>query len=134
MRSALFVTLAVVLGCSSDPPVKWPELHPVKGLVKVGGKAVSGGSLHFRAEDAALTDFIVISDVEADGTFTLATRHVRDKTLELKPGAPAGKYTATFSTPQGDQTAGKSAIPIQGTKLVTIVAGENNLTLELSKK
>ena len=136
MRPILFAAaLAAVLGCYSDPPVKWPDLHPAKGIVKVGGKVVSGGFVHFRPEDAALTDFAVTSDVGVDGTFTLTTGHIRDKSLERKPGAPAGKYIVTYSMAQGDQTAGKSALPIQGPQPVTITAaGDNTLTMELPAK
>ncbi len=135
MRTALLAAALTALGCSSsEQVVKWPELHPAKGIVKVGGKTVSGGFVHFRPEDSATVDFVITSEVGADGTFSLTTGHAQDRKAERKPGAPAGKYIVTYSQPQGDQTAGKSALPIQGSQPVTIGSSDNNLTVDLPAK
>jgi hypothetical protein len=135
MRTALFAaSLAAMLGCSSDSGVKWPKLHPAKGIVKVGGVTVSGGEVHFRPEDTNIRDFNIRSEVEADGTFTLTTAHSQDGKKERKPGAPVGKYIVTYSAQQNDQTTGRTAMPVESTQPVTIAPGENNLTVDLPGK
>ena len=135
MRSALFALAVVcVVGCSNDPVVKWPDIHPAKGVVKAGGKAVSGGSLQLRAEDAALADFHLTADVGTDGTFNLATGNAQDKKNERKPGAPAGKFKVTYFAPQGDQTAGRPTLPVELPQPISIKTGENELVIELPKK
>ena len=130
----LALALAAALGCSSEPPVKWPELHPAKGVVKVGGKPASGGLVQFRAEDSAAADYLVTGDVGADGSFTLSTGHAQDRRGERKPGAPAGKYRVTYLPPQGDQTAGRPALPVDAPQPVTITPGDNNLPLDLPRR
>src|SRR6516165_10550925 len=101
MRIASFAaSLAALLGCSSDSGVKWPKLYPAKGVVKVGGTPVTTGFLHFRPDDSKYSDFVVTSTVEPDGTFTLRTSHSQDAKLEKQLGAPAGKYTVTYSAQQ----------------------------------
>jgi hypothetical protein len=137
VKHAAFIGLAafaLAAGCSSNADTKWPELHPAKGVVTQGGQPVSGGFVHFRGDDAALADFNVSSDVNADGTFTLSTSHSQDKKGTRKPGAPAGKYIVTYSPAQGDQSAGKVTLPTQLNQPTTIAAGENNLTVNLGSK
>ncbi|HEY1188491.1 MAG TPA: hypothetical protein VGE74_12640, partial [Gemmata sp.] len=97
---------AALLGCGKDPSQPgFPDLHPVKGVVKRGGQPVSKGTVQF-TPDPAKSDFLVNSEVGADGTFTLTTVRTTDSRGERKPGAPAGKYKVTFTPPLGDQTAG----------------------------
>lgn len=135
MRSTLFaLAVALVAGCSNGPVVKWPDIHPAQGVVKSGGKAVSGGSLHLRADDASLSDLHVTADVGADGAFSLVTGHAQDKKNERKPGAPAGPFKVTYFAPQGDQTAGRPTLPIELQQPLTIKAGDNDLTIDLPKK
>jgi len=135
MRSALFaIAVACVFGCSNAPVVKWPDIHPAKGIVKAGGKAVSGRSLQLRSEDAALSDFHLTADVGADGTFSLVTGNAQDKRSERRPGAPTGKFKVTYFAPQGDQTAGRPTLPIELPQPVTIKAGDNDISIELPKE
>jgi hypothetical protein len=134
MRNALLAAaIAAMLGCYSDPPVKWTDTYPAKGVVKVGGKAASDGVIQFRPEDPANADFVVTADVAKDGTgsFTISTGHAHDRRGERKPGAPAGKYTVTYSPPQANQTASKPSLPITGSQPVVIITGDNNLTIDL---
>ena len=135
MRTALFAScLAAMLGCSSDSGVKWPKLHPAKGIVKVGGTVASGGYVHFRPEDTNIRDFVVTSEVGTDGTFTLTTGHAQDGKKERKPGAPAGRYIVTYSPQQTDQATGRTAMPIETPQPVTISPGENSLAVDLPAK
>lgn len=134
-RLAHIVLFAVLLaGCSGDG-VKFPDLHPAKGVVKRGNAPVSGGAVQLRPPDGP-GDYIISGVVGSDGTFTLATAHKDDKRGERKPGAPAGTYKATYMPPAGDQTAspvaGLGQVEVPTT--LTVTAGENNLTIDLSKK
>lgn len=126
----LFVVVALAHGCSAgreQPP--FPELHPVKGTVQKGKAPVSGGLLQFtRADDNG--EFLVNSEVAADGTFSLSTVRATDTRGERKPGAPAGAYKVTYSPPYNDQTAG-AIKPIVLPQQVTVQPGENNLTVEV---
>jgi hypothetical protein len=133
-RLGPILALFVLCGCSGEPEVKWPEIHPAKGVVKAGGKPVTGGALQLRSDDAALADFHVSGDVGNDGTFTLSTGNARDRKNERRPGAPAGKFRLTYFAPQGDQTAGRPTLPVELPQPVTIAAGDNNLIIELTKK
>ena len=128
--------LAVLLvGCGGggNQPA-FPELFPVKGVVKRGGQPVSGGSVKF-TPDPDRPEFGINSEVGADGTFSLTTFRTTDKAGERKPGAPAGKYRVTYMPPAGDQTAGGVSFnPIEAPEPATVAALENNLTVELTKK
>jgi hypothetical protein len=136
MRSITFaIPLAVVglLGCTEGKQADFPPLHPVNGVVKKDGKAVSGGTVQF-TPDPDKPEFLTNSEVGTDGTFTLSTVRTTDKKGERKPGAPAGKYKVTYSPPLGDQTAGPAGVPIELPATVTVQSGDNNIPLELPKK
>lgn len=133
-RCATVLGLLVLAGCGGDNQPPFPDLHPVKGVVKRGGQPVSGGGIRFDP-DPARPEFIITSTVEPDGTFTLATIRTTDKSGERKPGAPAGKYKVTYMPPAGDQTAGGASFdPITAPGGVTVEAKENDLTVELTKR
>ena len=133
-RCVIVLGLFVLAGCGGDSQPPFPDLHPVKGVVKRGGKAVTGGGVRFDP-DPAKPEFLVTATVEADGTFTLSTVRTTDKVGERKPGAPAGKYTVTYMPPAGDQTAGGGSFdPITAPTPVTVEAKGNEVTVELGKK
>lgn len=133
-RCAIVLGVVVLAGCGGDGQPPFPDVHPVKGVVKKGGKAVTGGGVRFDP-DPPKPEFIVTGNVEADGTFTLGTVRTTDKVAERKPGAPAGKYKVTYMPPAGDQTAGGASFdPITAPNPVTVEAKDNDLTVDLGKK
>ncbi len=133
-RFLAYSLLAVaVAGCSSGSAITFPELHPVKGVVKAGGKTSGGGFLQCVPEGGP-NDYIIGSTVADDGTFTLSTSHKDDKSGDRKSGVPAGKYKVTYNPPLGDQTVGPPTEPIQVTKLLIVQAGDNDVIIEVPRK
>ena len=134
MRSLLIAaSLVLAAGCSSNTSTKWPDLHPVKGTVKVGGQTATSGYLILRAEETANADFIVGGKVGDGGSFTLGTTHAHEKGGSQKSGVPAGSYRVMYMpSGAGDQITGASVEPIASIKPVTIVAGDNDLAIVLS--
>jgi hypothetical protein len=120
--------LLLLAGCGEKQPA-FPDVHPVRGVVKVGGKPAAGGSVRFDA-DPAVPGYIISGPVGPDGAFTLTTVRTTDKVAERKPGAPAGAYRVTYMPPAGDQTAGPPPEPPVLPKPVTVEAKENDLTLD----
>ncbi len=133
MRYASLFALGLIAGCGSDDNrAPFSELHPVKGVVLRGGVPVNGGSVEF-ATTGGSADFLINSDVGADGTFTLTTVRATDSRGERKTGAPAGTYSATYRPPVADQTTGHSN-PVAIPKPVVVEAKANDLKLELPAK
>ncbi len=131
--AALAFTLLVGCGGGGTNQPNFPDLHPVKGVVKRSGQPVKGGAIQFNP-DPPRPDFLINSEVGADGTFTLTTVRTTDSKGERKTGAPAGSYTVTYTPPLADQTAGGQINPIDLPKPVTVNAGNNDLTVDLPKK
>lgn len=129
---ALAVALLAGCGGGANQP-SFPELHPVKGVVKRGGQPVVGGSVRF-TPDPDRPEFLINSEVQKDGTFTLSTVRTTDTHGERKSGAPVGKYKVTYEPPLGNQTAGGQMNPIDVPTPVSVTAGDNTLTVELPKK
>ena len=90
---------------------------------------LAGGSLRFTAVPEK-PEFMIVSEVKDDGTFSLTTVRSTDTRGERKPGAPAGEYTVVYTPPNVDQTQG-FAPPITLPNKVTIKAEANELTLEV---
>ena len=133
MRNRLFVfALVVLVGCNGKQP-EFPEVHPVKGVVKRDGQAVKGGAILF-TPDPEKPNFLINSEVGDDGTFTLSTVRTTDRRGERKTGAPSGKYKVTYMPAGGDQTAKGETGPIELPTPVTVNAGENNIPINLPKK
>ncbi len=133
-RIVAVVLLTTAIGCSSGGAKKWPDLHPVHGVVKVGGKTATGGYLSLRSDDESNSDLIVGGKIESDGTYKLSTSHALEQNSTQKAGAPAGRFRVMYMPPGGgDQISGASVDPIDSAKPVTIVAGDNDLTLEIPK-
>jgi hypothetical protein len=136
MRARAVAPVLVVLlaGCGGGNQPAFPDLHPVKGVVKRGGQPVAGGSVRFTPEPDR-PEFLVNAEVGPDGTFSLTTVRTTDKSGERKPGAAAGAYRVTYMPPAGDQTAGGvSFTPVEAPGTVTVAAQENDLTVVLTKK
>jgi hypothetical protein len=133
-RQISFVFAIVVvplLGCGSDSnQPTFPDLHPVKGVVKLGGKPVNGGSIRFNP-DPEKPEFSIVSEVGTDGSYTLTTVRTTDKQGERKTGAPAGKYKVTYTPLAGDQTAGGLTAPVELSAPVEVTASANDLPIEL---
>ena len=97
-----------------------------------GDAAVSGGVVRF-SPDPDKPDFLVNSEVGADGRFKLSTVRTTDSQGERRHGAAAGKYRVTFTPKLGDQTSGYKA-PVTLPTPVTVEAKENDLTIRLPKR
>lgn len=137
MRTAPPVLLLIaglaLPGCGDARQPDFPPLHPVKGVVKRGGKPVSGGSLLF-TPDPETPDFRTNAEVGADGTYSLTTFRTTDRKGERKPGAPAGAYKVTYTPTQREQTAGGTLEIVELPKPVTVREGENDIPIELPRK
>lgn len=134
MRKTFFgVALLGILGCgdASKQP-DFPELHPVKGVIKMGGQPVKGGAVRFTPEPDR-PEFLINSEVGDDGTFSLSTVRTTDKKGERRPGAPAGRYRITYTPMVMDQTAGGFMEPITPSQTYTVQAGPNDLTIDLPR-
>lgn len=135
MRIALVAfAAALAAGCgggTSQP--QFPDLVPVKGVVKRGGAPVKGGAVQF-VPDPDKPEFLVNSEVGNDGTFALSTVRTTDRSGERKAGAPPGKYKVVFQPPLADQTAGGVLEPVNVPGPVEVKAGGGDVTVELPKK
>ena len=72
-RNLLFTALISLVGCSSSGGSAdgTKELATVKGSVKVKGKPMSGGTLHFNAINPNRTVAAHDAEIKPDGTFTV---------------------------------------------------------------
>jgi hypothetical protein len=133
-RSALhgLVATAVVIaaGCNSSPPL--PKTYPATGtVVYLGEQPMKGGSIHFSLADEPLMR--VLSEIGADGTFTLRT--VKDNSSAA--GAPEGEYVVTIQPPAVDDSRGgvqgahKGVPSIALTKKYKVEAKENTFKIVL---
>ncbi|OWK35071.1 hypothetical protein [Fimbriiglobus ruber] len=128
------LSVALVTGCADSNQPTFPALHPVKGVVKRGSGAVSGGVVRFLPEPDK-GEFIVNAEVGQDGTFTLTTVRSTDSRGERKTGAPAGAYKVTYTPLLGEQKAGATVSgPVNVPGSITIQSGNNDLTIDLTKK
>jgi len=106
--AALLVTLAVVCGCSSEPP-RVP-VFPVTGKVTFKGKPAEGAQVVlFAVNSANAAELAPSGKVGKDGTFSLTAYEPGD-------GAPDGDYVATISwrkmvVGDGGAAAGPNVIP-----------------------
>lgn len=133
-RATLFALALAAAGCGGGAKQPaFPDLAPTKGVVKRGGAAVKGGAIQF-VTDPPTAEFLINSEVAADGTFTLSTVRTTDRAGERKPGAPVGKYKAVYQPPLADQTAGGQLDPITVAGPFEVKAGGNEIGVELPKK
>lgn len=133
--AAIPVAAAVlfVCGCGGgkDQPA-FGDLVPVAGVVLRSGKPVSGGVLEFNPEPKK-DDFMINSEVGADGSFTLTTVRLTDSSGERKPGVSPGKYRVVYRPPLGDQTeSGTELVALPG--LVGVDKAMTDLKIELPKR
>jgi hypothetical protein len=130
-RAFAWLLLALVpTGCQRDPnQPELPGLHPAVGSVNRSGQNVSGGVVQF-TPDPDRPEFLINSEVGADGRFSLSTVRTTDSKGERHPGAPAGTYRVTYMPPVLDQTTG-FVEPITLPKTVSIEAQDNDLKIEL---
>lgn len=135
MRALVLCLLCGVLtGCGGQVELaEFEALKPIKGTVTQAGQPVSGGVIVFQSEPDK-PDFLVNSEVGSDGSYTLTTVRLNDRTGERKPGAPAGNYRVTYTPVIQDQTAQGAAGPITLPKLVVIDGREEVLNIDLPKK
>lgn len=130
MRHAIPAVVLLALAGCNPPTTELPALHPTTGTLTRDGKAVIGGALRFHATDGGDANTIVTAEVGNDGTFTAHTVSGAGKAVGRSPGAPAGKYYVTYTSPAADQ---QGAIPIDIAEPVTVEPKVNVLALKLSK-
>jgi|SRR5579883_650893 len=129
---AALATLSAGCGGGKSQP-DFPDLSPVKGVVKRDNNPVKGGVVRF-VPDPDKPEFLINSEVGQDGTYTLSTVRTTDSRGERKPGAPPGSYKVIYTPSVTDQTAGGKMDPIELPAKVTVAAGGNDISLELPKK
>ena len=126
IAQTVFLALVLgIMGCGGPKPPDFPALIEVKGVVKKGKEAVSGGEVQFTPD--MILPFSISSPVGTDGTFTLVTKRTTIKAGESKPGAPAGKYYVSYKYPEGNPGG-----TINFATPVTPKAGED-VVLDLAK-
>ncbi len=126
---ACCVVVCALLGCDSDNQPKFSDLHSVHGTLLQAGQPVSGGAVQFKS-DPEKPEFLINSEVAADGTFQLTTVRTTDSRGERRRGAPPGKYTVTYLPNLGDQTAGYKG-PVVLPEPIVVEAQDNELKIEL---
>ena len=89
-----------------------PGPQPGQGGGKRDGQPVKGGVVQF-TPDPDKPEFLINSEVGADGMYTLSTVRTTDSKGERKTGAPAGAYKVTYTPSLGDQTAGGQTGPVK---------------------
>lgn len=126
----IFVVFAIswtvlALGCGGARLPNPPTLPARGAVLGADGKPLTGGTVELRASTPNAPT--VIGEIQADGTFTLAT--VFDgRRVE---GAPEGEYRATVFPPMGRD---QSVRPIRLTATLTVKAGAANVfDLKLDK-
>jgi len=125
--------LAALAGCGGGKKLgDFPDLSPVKGVVKRDGQPVKGGLIRF-APDPDKPDFLTNSPVKDDGTYSLSTVRTNDSAGERKPGAPPGTYKVVYTPSLNDQTTGGKMDPIEVPTKVTVKAGDNDIPVDLPK-
>ena len=122
LRFISFMAMCLAGSWSKDSQTL-PEVHPEKGKVTSDVQPVSGGFLRFMLENNA--DYIVSGDVNANGDFEIQTI-MKDKRIK---GAPAGKYTITYTPPGTDQRN----LPITPKRAFVIDANTNEIVVELKE-
>lgn len=86
------IGLGVAVGCAAEIPAvdEGPPLHPVSGILKIGGKPASGAMIKFvpsrpppgLVAGGKPSDRTPTAIVGADGRYTATTRHDGDGALE----------------------------------------------------
>ena len=98
--STAALALALLVGCDKgNKQPDFPDLSPVKGGVKRDGQPVKGGVVQF-TPDPDKPEFLINSEVGADGVYTLSTVRTTDSKGERKTGAPAGTAESASARPR----------------------------------
>src|SRR6516225_9819553 len=106
-------------GCSGEP--KFPDLHPLTGMVTREGKPVTKGGIIFVPEPGTGSGFIVNANVRRDGSFTAETSLTsRAGKTTIRPGAPAGRYKAVYHPPSDGS---KTGLEVELDTPVVVAAG-----------
>ena len=126
-NSSIFALLAIaILGCYESRPID--DLHPLGGRILREGKPVKDGGLIFLPEGTS-SSLIVNGAVEANGTFSVRTERTLDNgKLDIKPGAPAGRYRVIYHPASNGATMG---LEVELAERVTVEAGGTEVELTL---
>ena len=113
-------------GC--DEPRPAVQLHPLGGRVLREGKPVKDGGLIFVPEGSG-SDLIVNAGVEANGRFNVRTeRTLSGGELDIRPGAPAGRYKVIYHPASNGATMG---LEVEFAERVTVEPGGADIELKL---
>ncbi len=116
----------VLAGCDESRPAV--ELHPLGGRVLRGGKPVKDGGLIFVPEGSG-SNLIVNAGVQANGTFNVRTeKTLSGGKLDIKPGAPAGRYKVIYHPASNGATMG---LEVEFPDRVVVEPGGTDIELNL---
>ena len=131
-RTEIFLAVPIALfalllgGCEDSQSEV--ELHPLGGRVLREGKPVKNGGLIFVPEGSG-SRLIVNAGVEANGTFNVRTeRTLSGGKLDIRPGAPAGRYKVIYHPASNGATMG---LEVEFAERVTVEAGGADIELNL---
>ena len=111
-------------GCDDSGPMN--HLHPLGGTLH--GQPVKEGGL-ILIPDGSSSSLIVNGAVQANGTFTVRTeKTLSSGKLEIKPGAPAGRYKVIYHPPSDGATMG---LEVELAERVTVEPGGTEVLLVL---
>ncbi len=113
-------------GCDDAGPMN--NLHPLNGTIRRDGQPVKEGGLIF-IPDGSSSSLIINGAVQADGTFAVRTeKTLSSGKLEIKPGAPAGRYKVVYHPLSDGATMG---LEVELTERVTVEPGGTVILLTL---
>jgi len=124
-----FVVAIGLASCSKKSDSNVPTLHPVKGVVQLGGQPVNGGELSIRP-DQNQPNLLISATVGADGRFEVVSMDTQDRDGKKHPGAPEGTYQIAYGVVSQDQ----NAAPIVLSTSFVVEAKANEWIIELKEK
>ena len=115
MKSALLpIAVCCLLGCARDHA--FPELYPVRGQVKSGGKfAPKGGFVQLHDDSLGEAMLMVQGEIGDEGKFELST--TSGKMKKKMPGVPAGRYRLVYAPPASTQ---QDVFPVELSTMFTV--------------
>ncbi len=119
--------LLLLAGCDNSHPMD--NLYPLGGTILREGKPVKEGGMILVPDGGSSSSLIVNAAVEANGTFTVRTeRTLSSGKLEIRPGAPAGRYRVIYHPASNGATMG---LEVELPERVTVEPGGADIRLQL---
>jgi hypothetical protein len=134
----LFVALAglvlVLSGCGKEAKMEVPQTYPVKGkLTDKTGAPLADAHIQFSPASGADNQLIINAVSDANGTFSLQTRHMNDAAGRLlREGAPEGEYKLTVMPKiEYDQLKGPPPTATWKPTTFKVQPSDNTVTVEV---